>query len=292
MKFSDTLRGLLRRWYIVFPGILLAAAAAAGAWYVISPGYERSATQLLLPGADSLPEGANPYLFLGGLVPAADVLVRAIGSENVLNEVVEEHPGVEIEITRDITTAGPVILIVVTAGSDAAAEEVLGLLVERTETTLEQLQKVESIAVENRVTVLPLTVDTQSVPQQRTRMLATAGAGLGGVVLTLLLAGLVDGLSTHRRRHATPPRDEPTDVTPTDIAPADVATNRDELTPVAPTAGVPTADAPKATDPTSAARHHPRRPRPPVASQPPPALFDQSRYEDEQAAAEQLNNAR
>ncbi|MET1044814.1 MAG: hypothetical protein ABWX59_11945 [Microbacteriaceae bacterium] len=289
MKFSDTLRGLLRRWYIVFPGILLAAAVAAGAWYAISPGYERSATQLLLPGADSLPEGANPYLFLGGLVPAADVLVRAVGSENVLAEVVEEHPGVEIEITRDITTAGPVILITVTAGSDAAAEKVLELLVERTESTLEQLQKVESIEVENRVTVLPLTVDTQSVLQQRTRLLATAGAGLGGVVLTLLLAGLVDGLSTHRKRHGPATHAESTAGAPTDVAPADATTDRDELTPVAQPAGAPTAPAPKAPDPVPVARNA-RRPRPPAAVQP-PALFNQSHYEDE-AAGEQLNNAR
>ena len=94
MNFALTLSGLWRRWYIVFPGLIVAAAVAVGAWSVIPPGYERSATQLLIPGADSLPEGANPYLFLGGLSPAADVLVRAIGAENVLNDVVEDHPGV------------------------------------------------------------------------------------------------------------------------------------------------------------------------------------------------------
>jgi hypothetical protein len=200
VKFADTVRGLLRRWYIVFPGILIAAALAVGAWFAILPGYNRTATQLLIPGASSIPEGANPYLFLGGLAPAADVLVRALGSENVLNEMTEEHPGVEISISRDTTTAGPIIQIAVKAHSDSDAEKVLGLLVERTATVLEQFQEEENIPAGNRMTVIPITVDKQSVLEQRNRILGAAGAGISGIVLTLLLAGLVDGLSQQRKR--------------------------------------------------------------------------------------------
>ncbi|TQL40458.1 hypothetical protein FB562_2667 [Homoserinimonas aerilata] len=202
MNFSDTLRGLLRRWYIVVPGLLAAAAIAIGAWFAIPPGYNRSATQLLLPGANSIPEGANPYLFLGGLAPAADVLVRAIGSENVVNDMAEKHPGVEIAISRDTTTAGPIILITVTADSDAAAEEVLTLLVERTATVLEDFQTSERIPADNRMSVIPITVDEKSVAEQRTRILVAAGGGLGIAALTLLLAGLVEGLSRQRRKRA------------------------------------------------------------------------------------------
>jgi hypothetical protein len=200
MTLADTLRGLWRRWYIVIPGILLAAALAAGAWSVIPPGYERSSTQLLIPGAASMPEGANPYLFLGGLTPAADVLVRAVGSENEKNDVIEEYPGVEIKVTRDVSTAGPVVLIAVTAASDADAEEVLGVVVNRTETLLDQLQETEKIAETNRVTLLPVTVDSQSLLDQRNRFLAVAGVGLAGTALTLIVASLVEGLSVRRKR--------------------------------------------------------------------------------------------
>jgi hypothetical protein len=200
MNLADTLRGLWRRWYIVIPGILLAAALAVSVWVVIPPGHERSSTQLLIPGAQSMPEGANPYLFLGGLSPAADVIVRAVGSENATNAIVENYPGTEITITRDSTTSGPVILITVTAPSDADAEAVLGLLVDRTETVLDDLQASEEIAETNRVTLLPLTVDSQSVLDQRDRFIAVAAAGLAGVVLTLFVAGLVDGLSAQRKR--------------------------------------------------------------------------------------------
>lgn len=251
MKFSDTLRRLWRRWYIVIPGFIVAAAVAMGAWYVIPLGYERSATQLLIPGAASMPDGANPYLFLGGLAPAADVLVRAVGSENVLNEVVAEHPGIKIEISRDTTTAGPVILIVVTAESDAAAAEVLGLLVDRTASVLEDLQRTEKIPANNRVTVLPLTVDTQSVPQQRSRILGAAGAGIVVVVLTLLIAGLVDGVNPKRkpRRASRSGRRATVDPQPESLPSPSIA----------------------------------GRPSPPYQ---PSIISDQSHYDDERAAAE------
>lgn len=205
MNFSDTLRGLVRRWYIVVPGLLVAVALVIVAWIVIPPGYNRSATQLLLPGASSIPAGANPYLFLGGLAPAADVMVRALGAENVVNEMSEEHPGVEIRISRDTTTAGPIIFIDVTAQSDADAEEVLGLLVKRTATVLEDFQREELIPVRNRMTVIPITVDEKSVLEQRSRILGAAGAGIVALVFTLFVAGLVDGLSQHRKRRTQSP---------------------------------------------------------------------------------------
>jgi hypothetical protein len=200
VKFSDTLRGLLRRWYIVFPGILVIAGLAIGVWFAVPPGYSRSATQLLIPGETSIPEGANPYLYLGGLAPAADVLVRALGSENVLNEMEEDHPGVEIKILRDTTTAGPIIVIDVLASTDADAESVLGLLTVRTATLLEQFQREEDIPPENRMSVIPVTVDEQSTLEQRNRILLTAGVAAVGVVLVLLLAGLVDGFAQQRKR--------------------------------------------------------------------------------------------
>jgi len=225
MNFVDTLRGLWRRWYVVLPGILIAASLAYGAWTLIPPGYERSSTQLLIPGAASMPEGANPYLFLGGLAPAADVLVRAVGAENVVNDVTAGHEGVQIEVTRDTSTAGPVIVIVVTAASDAAAEEVLGRLVERTDTVLTDLQETENIAVKNQVSVLPITIDSQSFLQQRSRFIVSGAVGLAGLALTLLLAGLIDGLSQQRKRRGERAEDSDEIVEPSPVPPvADAVT--------------------------------------------------------------------
>lgn len=211
MKFADSVHGLVRRWYVLLPSLLLVATIAVGAWFAVPPGYSRSATQLLIPGESSIPEGQNPYLYLGGLSPAADVLVRAIGSENVLNDVVDGHPGTEIEIF----TAGngsPIIIIEVTASSNTAAEQVLTTLIDRTATVLDEIQDVENIPDPTRMSVVPVTVDEQSMEQSRSRLLAAFGVGLLGTVIALLVTSLVDGSSRRREDSAYVEASERNDV--------------------------------------------------------------------------------
>lgn len=200
MNLADTLRGLWRRWYIVIPGLILTVLVAVGAWQAVKPDYQRTATQLLLPGTTSIPEAGNPYLYLGGLSQAADVLVTAMSSEQEIDSLVQGYPGAQIVIVRDPLTSGPQILITVTARSDAEAGAILDTTVAQASETLDSLQDVDGITAGNRIGIKSITVDTQSTLIQKTRALAVAGAALGMLLITLLVAGLVEGLSTRRRR--------------------------------------------------------------------------------------------
>lgn len=202
MNTAEILRGLLRRWYVVVPGILLSVALAFVAWTNIGPTYERTARQLLLPGATSIPEGGNPYLYIGGLSQTADVVVLAMASNNVIEKIAEDHPDVEVAVTRDTSTSSPVIVISVTAPSDGEAEEVLDVLVDRTAVVLTELQDQEQIADDNRITVNTVTVDGQSTVQQKDRMITAVGIAAGGVVFSIVLAALIDGLVISRRRRS------------------------------------------------------------------------------------------
>ncbi|MCK6068069.1 MULTISPECIES: hypothetical protein [Microbacterium] len=212
MNLAETFRGLIRRWYIVLPGILLAAVAGVYTWSVTEPAYERTATQILLPGMGTLPEEAtNPYLYLGGLPSAADVIVRAVGAEDALRDIVEEHPGSEVEVTRDPTTSGPVILIKVTAPSDAAAGQIIAEMVQRTATIVADLQGAQGVPADDAITVTPIAVDQVSQPQQRDRIVLSAAVAAGGILLVLLIASAVDGLVTRSRRDGRGGRGGPRD---------------------------------------------------------------------------------
>lgn len=200
MNLADTLRGLWRRWYIVVPGLILTIALGISAWQVINPDYERVGAQVLLPGLTSIPEAGNPYLYLGGLSQASDVLITAMSSERELDSLVEGHPGAEIVIRRDPLTSGPQILTTVTAHSDAEAGEILSATVERTTQVLRSLQDVDGITAGNRIGIKSISIDKQSTLVQKTRVLAVVGATLGMLLITLLLAGLVEGLSSRKRR--------------------------------------------------------------------------------------------
>lgn len=210
MNPADTLLRLLRRWPILLTGLVLAAGAVAGAWLKVPPHFERSSTQVLLPGRASLPERSqNPYLFIGGLTMAADVVVRAVGSENVVNEIQRDYPGVGVEIRRDPTTSGPVILTTVSALSDDQAATVLNVLAKRAATVLAELQQQESIPTAERMSIVTLTIDDHSTLKDRTRLMVSVAAGVGIAGLSVLAAAIVEGLSSRRAARRAAPADEP-----------------------------------------------------------------------------------
>jgi len=201
MNVLEVLAGLLRRWYITVPGLILAAAAAFGMWSVTSPEYVRSASQLLLPGDGVLPEGAtNQFLYIGGLGPVADVLARAVNGDDTVREYTEA--GADVVVVRDTSISGPVILLTVTAASSDAARDMIDSLTQLTAVTLNDLQAEQGIRPSDRVTVATISVDTTDTVSQRSRLIPTGAVAVIIVLLTLVSASIVDGLMTKsRRRH-------------------------------------------------------------------------------------------
>ena len=200
MNFEDTLGRLWRRWYIAVPGLILTIAVAIGAWVVVKPDYERTATQLLLPGTANIPTGGNPYLYLGGLSQAADVLVTAMSSKIQLDSLAKGHPGSVITVSRDPLTSGPQILIKVTSRTDAESGEILNAAIASTAAQLSSLQDVAGITAGNRIRLKSVSTDTTATEIQRARLLIVASASLATLLITLFVAGLVDGLSARKRR--------------------------------------------------------------------------------------------
>jgi hypothetical protein len=189
-----------RRWYITFPALLIAGLLTVGAWFLVPLSYERSASEFLVPGSGSVPENANPFLYLNGLTQAADVLVRAVGSSNVVREMQRSYPGAEIQVLRDPSTAGPVILIIVNARSDADAAQIIDILLKRSQTELEDLQAGYGVKSSDLISVRSLMIDQQGTVRPRTRLLATGGVLAVGVILAILVAVVVDGLASRRPR--------------------------------------------------------------------------------------------
>lgn len=208
MKPAETLGRLLRRWYIVVPGLMLAAIAAVGAWNFVGPEYERSGTQMLLPGEGNLPEGVtNPFLFIGGLALPADVIVQSVNGQGALTDVLADHPGAEVVIQRAPGSA-PVIKTTVTYPDDVGAARALQQVMAHTVATLEELQSTEGVALDSRIEIATLTVDNESTLLQRTRMVVAAVVGFGVVVVVLIFAALIDG-SVRRRPRRTRRRIRP-----------------------------------------------------------------------------------
>ncbi|MBD3756701.1 MAG: hypothetical protein IE924_01145 [Microbacterium sp.] len=246
MNVADTLRGLLRRWYVTVPGLVLAFALAVATYVMVPPVYQRTATQLLMPGEGTVPPGAtNPYLYLGGLTQAADIVVRVMQSNEVLGPVAEKHPDAELKVARDSQVSGPAIQITVTASSDAAAASALDALVDQTGVVLERLQTQQKVTPDDQMRVATLTEDTQSTLQQKNRLVLAAAVGFAAVLLTLVVASMVDGLIRRARRSGRGGvRKRATAIAAEDVDESAAEVDADDVTPDAVVADAEGADVP------------------------------------------------
>jgi hypothetical protein len=203
MNFMNFLASIRRRWYIGVAGLLITAVACLFVYQTVKPTYERSASELLLPGSSSIPKDSNPYLFLGDVSQATDILVRALTADDVQSPALNGREGASVAVSRDVSTSGPIVVITVTAKTDADTKAVLHKMLDQLETTLATLQTDAGAKGQALITSTQLTFDENSTLVQKTRYTYTGGVAAGGLVVTLLTIALVDGLilgRTRRRR--------------------------------------------------------------------------------------------
>lgn len=212
MYFSDVMRGLLRRWYVLLIGFVLAGACAFAVFEAVPVRYEANASMLLLPPDESveLQPGSNPYLLLGGLEQALAVLTTRLGSQT-LHEEIPSSAG-EYGVSGDTTSGAAFLLITTQADSERNALDLLADVQDAAERQLIAMQEELEITGASSILLMPVTADVTATALSSTRMqlaLAVAGAG---IVLTVIAAASIEGLSATRTRRraaqdAPPPRD-------------------------------------------------------------------------------------
>ncbi|RDV43405.1 hypothetical protein DOE76_18105 [Leifsonia sp. ku-ls] len=191
-----------RRWYLTVTGVLITLGLCAGAYLNTEPTLERSASELLVPGKTTIPEGGNPYLYLGGLGQLSDVLASSLNSERTISGITDRFPGTTVAVARDTMTSGPVITVTVNGTKDAAVSGALAAMADQIPKTLESLQSSAAVPSDARISVLTVTRDDTSTVIQKSRFETVGLVAVAGLVLTVLLVGLVDGLLLGRRKRS------------------------------------------------------------------------------------------
>ena len=214
MTLKNFLRGLGRRWYVVLIGLILTGVAAGIVYSEVQPTYERNASLLLMPAASSVPEGENPYLYLGGLGPASDVLVNTMASQTVRESLLDGHPAADVAVKRLATSSGPLLAVTATGSTDSEVAEVFDRALAGVQSNLGSLQTQADVPAGQRITLIPLSTDGSSTVIQKSRLEAVAATAAAGFALTLLLAGFVDGLLLSRARRRPASARFATDVSP------------------------------------------------------------------------------
>ncbi len=205
MEMRVVWRSLRRRWYLVLALAVLTLGATFLVAQRVGETYEATGTVLVFPPSQTEgPTGdmseENPYLSLGGVGQARDVVVRALTSKQVGDAFGEDYPvGTTYEIVPDYTNSAPIILFTVEAATPAVATEALSSLIDRVPVELEKLQSGLDLPAAQRVTSVVLTRDESPAATKKAMIRASlmTMAALGG--MGLLLIALVDGWLTGRR---------------------------------------------------------------------------------------------
>lgn len=194
MQLKDLSGTLVRRWYLTLAGLLAVGGVCVGVFELIPPTFETEANVVLLPPESSVGEGGNPYLYLGGLDQAADVLTRALTSDASRTQVMTTLGHADYDVLPDWATSGPILIITGRGDSAAQADEVRQAVLESVPSTLVVLQKALNVPDGSQITSMVLTSDDKPTPVVKARMRAVAAAGAASLVAVVMLIGLLDGM--------------------------------------------------------------------------------------------------
>lgn len=220
MNLSELLAGLRRRWWLVALGLLATVALSVGAAVLVPSQQEIHATILVLPPQPATPVGAqpastatvptaapavgqvdeptNPYLALAGLEPAADVLARAMTGGAVQQDLTPAGSTAQFDVARDDSMAGPALLVTATDRTATKATTLLDAVITRMPEVFADLQKEAGVLPSATLSLQEVSRETKPIVDTKSQVRAVLVAAVGGLVLTVLVTYLVDGLVLRR----------------------------------------------------------------------------------------------
>jgi uncharacterized protein involved in exopolysaccharide biosynthesis len=199
----DLVIGLVRRWYILLLGFALAVGGAVYVQRTIPVQYSAQASMVLLPPEIQVEEGGNPYLQLGGLNQALDILSQRMTSESTRSDISRDFRGASYTAGADASTSGPILVIDTTSKTASTSLDMVAQLKQTSRQTLDAMQEELSIPAASRIRIADVTTDRHATVDAKTRTQLTLATVAGGIVLTILVAAGVDRLLTARRTRRT-----------------------------------------------------------------------------------------
>jgi hypothetical protein len=210
MWLRDMVFSLWRLWYVVLAGLMATAFVCYFLNQSVPASYKAQGSIVMMPPSSTVGPDGNPFLFLGGMSQALDILAAKISAEEIAKPIVDPFPGTAYVAEPDRSTSGSVLLISVTSGNPSDVMDVLNSSVAAVPVVLKKMQDAQNIPEESRLGLMTLVVDKEPQEETKTRTASVLGAGGLGAALTVLLTGFIDGrILAHRQRRETEVQAEP-----------------------------------------------------------------------------------
>lgn len=201
MSVTGLGRVLWRRWYITILGLLATVGLVLGAVSLVPVKYEAKSYVLLLP--PSAKDGSNPLLSLGGLQSTVDVLARAMLDATTADALKRQGVTATYTVARDLTTDGPVLVVTTDDKTSSGALSANADVVARLAPTMLALQSQQAVKTSSLISLQEINKATTTAVLRKSQIRALLVAVAVGILLTVLLAALIDGLVLRRRSRRT-----------------------------------------------------------------------------------------
>lgn len=224
MFVTELLRALLRYWYLVLCGALVAAGGAMYVWNHTEPRYTSETSVLLLPPASSIegtaPNGddSNPLMNLGGLNQARDVLISAMSSASQQDLFDDSFSNTVYAVGVDPLSSGPILVISTDSESESGAADGLNFLLDQFTQRLTEMQLDLAVPETSAIQSVQLTPPTTPEADTKPQLRAAAMTGVGVLVVTVLLVAAIDGLVRYVKRSKKRNHDPEPDPDDTSVA--------------------------------------------------------------------------
>lgn len=199
MNLVDVLRTLISRWYLLIVGLAATGALCVVALQQVPPSYEARGTVLLLPPENLLSDGANPFLYLGGLEQPAEIVTKYLDADAPREALAATEPTAVYAVALDqSSTSGPVIAVTVQDVTPEGAVRVLNEVLDSIPAALRTLE--ESIAVPEGSSIGSMRLSVDETPSTVTKesLRAVMAAAAVGSLSTVLGIAVLDGFLRRR----------------------------------------------------------------------------------------------
>jgi len=199
MQLKELIKSLARRWYVVLAGLALTAGVCAVVYEKVPATYEASGSLVLMPPSATVGTTGNPYLYLVGMSQALDVLTRRANAAEVRGPILDNFPAMTYSVDADRSTSGAVVVVKVSSPSPSETMGGLKAALATVPVTLKAMQDELSVPDFSRINLKTIVVAPESTMDNKAQLqliIVTAGAGVVG---TVLLARMLDGLLLTRR---------------------------------------------------------------------------------------------
>lgn len=213
MYLSDLMASLRRRRWLVLAAVIVAVGLCGGAAKTLTPQHESQANVVLIPPESTVDKGGNPYLYLGNLGQAVDVLIRAVNSDQVRAAVSDRAPDGGYEITSDWTTSAPMMILTVKAHTSDEVTRLQSAVLDQIPVALTHLQDDLAVPANSRIETKVVSSDAVPRVDKKSMVQTLAILGAGSLFAMLLVIAAYDNLRLRlaRRKAAAHPvaRPEP-----------------------------------------------------------------------------------